>query len=129
MEWRDVLWMKRANESAEKKAAAKRELVEWCRVEKEGMMLEREVNARIISAATTDTSSQHVENDNLETSPIPHTEEEGTNWQNNDRNLPRHNRSEKAPRSNRVTFSRDWEAWWIRDAIDEVVAASTAAAG
>ena len=109
--WRDVYWNRASppnHETSSIQSHQKRQLVEWVHVEGITLNVEDSVNATITKSINA-SSTQEPETARPEG-------EASDGWAN----IPSTAVSARRSRSQRISFERGWDAWWIHDAMRQI---------
>ena len=121
--WRDVFWPRVSRPEQElhylTDSPPKKQLVEWVHAEGATMDMEEIVNAKISVTMRGEASSSSSSSSGIEVHPPdrarPETGGFFEEWAENPIAV-----SAGGSRSQRITFERGWDAWWIRDAIRQI---------
>ena len=127
--WRDVYWSRMPFPNLEISAVTylsnidqKRQLVDWVYAEMATIAVEDSVNAKITESIQKEASSSTVMIPEPPNRPRPERlrEDPDDSWTSNAPSLA-FSAAGGTSRSQRITFERGWDAWWIRDAIRQIV--------
>ena len=100
----------------------KRQLVDWVYAEMATIGVEDSVNAKITESIQKEASSSTVMIPEPPNRPRPERlrEDPDDSWTSNAPSLA-FSAAAGTSRSQRITFERGWDVWWIRDAIRQIV--------